>query len=64
MKPEITLGSVYLGGGRCGFRVWAPQVRRVEVRIVSPDSRTALLEQKEGYYEVILERGGNETSLG
>jgi maltooligosyltrehalose trehalohydrolase len=49
MRNEITLGAIYLGGGRCEFRVWAPHARKVEVHLVSPEERIAPLE--------ILERG-------
>ena len=56
MNPEITLGSSYLGEGRCRFKVWAPRVRRVEVHILFPNSRTVSLEEEEGYYQAILER--------
>jgi maltooligosyltrehalose trehalohydrolase len=55
VKPEITLGAFYLGGGRCRFKVWAPRARRVEVRLLSPRERVADLIEKEGYYQIILE---------
>ena len=55
MKPEITLGAVYLGGGRCRFRVWAPRARRVEVRLLSPKEWVADLEEKDGYHQAIQE---------
>ncbi len=55
MKPEITLGSVYLGGGRSRFKVWAPLVRRVEVRLLSPRDQTVGLEEREGYHQAVLE---------
>ncbi len=51
MKPEITLGAVYSGGGRCRFRVWAPRARRVEVHLLSPQDRVADLEEKDGYHQ-------------
>lgn len=53
--PEVTLGSTYLGGGRCRFRVWAPRVRKVEVRFLTPRERVADLEEKGGIHQAILE---------
>ncbi|MDD5641950.1 MAG: alpha-amylase family glycosyl hydrolase, partial [Syntrophales bacterium] len=45
------LGAIYLGEGRCGFRVWAPQAERVEVRLVSPREALYPLEKVEkGYF--------------
>jgi maltooligosyltrehalose trehalohydrolase len=55
VKPEITLGAVYFGGGRCRFGVWAPRARRVEVRLLSPQERAADLEEKDGYHQATLE---------
>jgi maltooligosyltrehalose trehalohydrolase len=52
MRKEITLGAIYLGGGRCEFRVWAPHARKVEVHLVSPQERTVPLDGVEqGYHE-------------
>ena len=53
--PEVTLGSTYLGGGRCRFQVWAPRVRKVEVRFLTPRERVADLEEKGGIHQAILE---------
>jgi len=55
VKPEITLGAVYLGGGRSRFTVWAPRARRVEVLLLSPEERVADLEEKDGYHQATLE---------
>jgi maltooligosyltrehalose trehalohydrolase len=55
VNQEITLGAVYLGGGRCRFRVWAPRARRVQVRLLSPRERVADLEEKDGSYQATLE---------
>jgi len=52
---EVTLGSTYLGGGRCRFRVWAPRVRKVEVRFLTPRERVADLEEKGGIHQATLE---------
>ncbi len=40
-----TPGAVYLGEGRCRFCVWAPLVHKVEIRLISPGERTAVLEK-------------------
>ena len=55
MKPEITLGALYLGGGRCRFKVWAPRIRRLEFRLLSPREWVSDLEEKEGYHQATLE---------
>lgn len=49
------LGSCYLGGGRCRFRVWAPTANKVELHLVSPYERWAPLEQMaDGYYQGVV----------
>ena len=55
MRPEITLGALYLGGDRCRFRVWAPGVKKVEVHVLSPRDRAAVLKEEGGYHEAVLE---------
>ena len=51
---QPTLGAVYLGEGRCRFRLWAPLVEQVEVELC--DGRRASLEPKDdGYYEGVLD---------
>jgi maltooligosyltrehalose trehalohydrolase len=55
MKPEITLGAIYLGGGRCRFRTWAPSARKVDVHITIPEERVIELEEKRGYHEATAE---------
>ena len=55
MKPEITQGAVYFGGGRSRFKIWAPRARRVEVLLLSPKERVADLEEKDGYHQATLE---------
>jgi len=53
---EPGLGAVWLGQGRCRFRVWAPRAARVEVRIVSPQPRLVPLARGErGYHEAVIE---------
>jgi maltooligosyltrehalose trehalohydrolase len=53
-KPR--LGADYLGGRRCRFRVWAPYVAGVQVRLVSPHPQTGdMPQQQPGYFQVELE---------
>ncbi|HEX4744104.1 MAG TPA: malto-oligosyltrehalose trehalohydrolase [Candidatus Limnocylindria bacterium] len=49
----MTLGAVYEGGGRCTFTVWAPNAKRVEVRL---GERIDVLRPAErGYHTAILD---------
>lgn len=53
---EVSLGALYLGAGRCQFRVWAPHVEGVEVHLVSPRERRVPLQQEErGYHAAVLD---------
>ncbi|HEY1187135.1 MAG TPA: malto-oligosyltrehalose trehalohydrolase [Gemmata sp.] len=53
-KPR--LGAVYLGAGRCRFRVWASKRERVDLHIVAPDDRIVPMESRgAGYFEVALD---------
>jgi maltooligosyltrehalose trehalohydrolase len=53
-KPR--LGAVYLGDGRCRFRVWASQRQRVDLHLTAPTDRVVPMEAKElGYFEVTLD---------
>jgi|Deesub1362A_J573_1020465.scaffolds.fasta_scaffold00044_144 maltooligosyltrehalose trehalohydrolase len=36
MIEQLSLGAVYLGEGRCAFRVWAPRARNVAVHLDAP----------------------------
>ncbi|HEV2440056.1 MAG TPA: malto-oligosyltrehalose trehalohydrolase [bacterium] len=55
-------GAVLLGGGRCRFRVWAPNARAVQVHLVSPEDRRVPLEPRErGYHEAVVPGVGAET---
>lgn len=54
--PEPSLGAVYLGGGWCRFRVWAPRAERVEVHLVAPEERLfPLLPEARGYHAAVVE---------
>lgn len=57
MISEISLGTTYLGGGRCDFTVWAPNVRHVEVTVLSPEARVvSLLSRQRGYHQAVVEK--------
>ena len=50
-------GAVLLTGGRCRFRVWAPNARAVQVHLVAPDERRVALEPRDrGYHDAIVPR--------
>ena len=56
MNQDLSLGATYLGEGRCQFRVWAPLLQKVELRILSPRERNIPLDKEEwGYHYVIAE---------
>jgi len=51
-----SLGARALGGGRCQFRVWAPQSEQVEVHLVAPRERLVPLQREsQGYHHAVLE---------
>jgi maltooligosyltrehalose trehalohydrolase len=56
------LGAIPRGKGRCRFRVWAPGVKKVEVRFSSPRDFIAPLQEEGGYHQAVLE-GVNPGSL-
>ena len=52
----ITLGAIYLGDGKCRFRVWSPLASRVHLHIVSPREMLVPMQPIErGYHEVSVE---------
>ncbi len=52
----IRVGANYQGGNKCGFRVSAPKLQRVELQIVAPHERTLALEKDEaGYWQITVE---------
>jgi maltooligosyltrehalose trehalohydrolase len=56
VNGELTLGSRYLGNGRCRFQVWAPLSQRVEVHLVSPQERLVqLTRDTRGYHHAIVD---------
>jgi maltooligosyltrehalose trehalohydrolase len=55
MPIDTAPGALWLGGGRTRFRVWAPSVRQLAVRVVSPEARHhALSPVGGGYHEATL----------
>jgi maltooligosyltrehalose trehalohydrolase len=53
-KPR--LGAVYLGDGRCRFRVWASKRAAVELHLTAPTDRTVPMAPSDlGYFEVTLD---------
>jgi maltooligosyltrehalose trehalohydrolase len=53
-KPR--LGAVYLGDGRCRFRVWASRRERVDLHLTAPTDRVVPMHPVgAGYFEVTLE---------
>ena len=56
MDRRLPLGTVYRGRGRCSFLVWAPDVAKVELRILSPRSRLVRLQRgASGYHCGVLD---------
>ncbi len=56
MDRRLPLGAVYRGRGRCSFLVWAPRVKQVELRILSPRSRLVRLRGgASGYHYGVLD---------
>jgi maltooligosyltrehalose trehalohydrolase len=53
---RLPLGAVYRARGRCSFLVWAPDVARVELRILSPRGRLVRLQKgARGYHYGVLD---------
>lgn len=53
----MRLGAHYLGNGRCEFSLWAPFLRGVAVKIVSPEEHIIPMERyKNGYWRVAVDR--------
>ncbi|ELR98549.1 malto-oligosyltrehalose trehalohydrolase [Gloeocapsa sp. PCC 73106] len=51
---QMRIGAHYLGNDTCEFRVWAPLVETVAVKIIAPQPRLLEMKQDErGYWEVI-----------
>lgn len=62
MRQSKRLGGVYLGDGRCRFRLWAPFARKVEVHIVGPKEQLLPLHTAPlGYHHGVVEGVGPGT---
>ena len=59
MNLQVSLGTTYLGEGRCQVRVWAPSLEKVDLHIVSPRERTIPLDQEEHGYHYVIAEGVN-----
>lgn len=56
------LGAHLVGADRCEFRVWAPDVERVELHIVAPhERRVPMAKNAAGYCEAIVDGCGEGT---
>ena len=52
----MEIGAFYQGGGRCLFRVWAPQHNSVGVMLFSPEKKIVPMHKEErGYWTVRLD---------
>ncbi len=55
--PSLTLGAMAVGSDCCAFRVWAPEVRMVQVHLLTPSDRFVPLQKDElGYHAAIVEK--------
>jgi maltooligosyltrehalose trehalohydrolase len=53
---ESDVGAILLQGNRCLFRVWAPAAKTMDVHLISPAERLAVLSRDErGYFEAVVE---------
>ncbi len=58
-RPEGTLGATCMADGRCGFLVWAPYAKAVEVHLHTPHDRyVAMQAGSAGYFQVCVEDVG------
>lgn len=51
----MKIGASYQGNKRCEFRVWAPFMKKVELKIVSPDERIVPMKKDKGYWWTVVE---------
>ncbi len=62
MDGRLPLGSVYLGRKRSSFVVWSPGSEAVDLRVLSPQTRTVRLQRGEkGYHHGVLDNIGPGT---
>jgi maltooligosyltrehalose trehalohydrolase len=59
LRERSFLGARFHGGGRCGFRVWAPAADRVDLHIIEPFDRVIpMISPGNGYHEAAVEGVG------
>jgi maltooligosyltrehalose trehalohydrolase len=47
------VGACYLGDGKCQFKVWAPLLKQVAVKIISPNEKLLpMMPAQQGYWQV------------
>jgi maltooligosyltrehalose trehalohydrolase len=52
----IKIGARYLSNGRCEFIVWAPFLKSVDLKIVSPEKLTLVMKKDEkDYWRIVVE---------
>ena len=62
LRTRVSLGARLVEGNRCEFRVWAPDLARVEVHIVAPkDRRIPLTKTEGGHHEAVVDDCGEGT---
>ncbi len=54
MAGEPKLGAVYLGEGRCLFRVWAPKVNSLAVHVIAPQDRLLPLQRQGEFFQGVF----------
>lgn len=51
-----TLGALLLDDRRCRFRVWAPRVKQLELKLLDPEERVLPMQPRDrGYFELTVE---------
>jgi maltooligosyltrehalose trehalohydrolase len=51
-----TLGATYVGDNKCRFLVWAPNVTRLELKLLGPDERCYPMQPRNrGYFDLTVE---------
>jgi maltooligosyltrehalose trehalohydrolase len=57
-SPNVPLGANLIEPNRCEFRVWAPEIEKIELHIVAPyERRVALTKNARGYHEATIDAG-------
>src|SRR5947208_16615539 len=55
-QSDVPLGANLIARDRCEFRVWAPEIEKIELHIVAPDDRRiALAKNARGYHEATVD---------